>query len=126
MPSNELQCAIKLIFSKANSTARTHPLLEALRYFDVTGETAISSRMSVGTSAETIPKGDIGTIGAIVLWNHDTTNYIEVGDDADSPSIKLFNDGGGLNYCLVCWNATNVSVKANTAACEMSYILVEV
>ena len=125
--AKELQAAIKLIFSKGNSTARTSPLLEAPRYFDVTGETPLSGRMSVGISAETIPKGDIGTIGAVVLWNLDTTNYIEAGDDADSPSIKLFpNDGSGLNYCLVPWGATNVSVKANLSACEMDYILVEV
>ena len=124
--ANELRAAVKLIFSKANSTARTSPLLESLRYFDVTGETAISGRMSVGTSAETIPKGDIGTIGAVALWNHDTTNYIEAGDDADSPSIKLYPDGSGLNFCLVPWGATDVSVKAATSACEMDYILVEV
>ena len=125
MPS-ELQAAIKLIFNKGNSRARTSPLLEALKYIDVTGETAISGRMSVGLTAETIPKGDIGTIGTVILWNHDTTNFISAGDDADNPTIKLFADGVGLNFSLVAWGATNVSVKADTAACEMDYILVEV
>lgn len=125
--SGELQAAIQLIFKKGNSSARTSPLLEASRYFDVTGETVISGRMEVDiTTAETIPKGDIGTIGTVVLWNHDTTNYIEAGDDADNPTIKLHPDGSGLNFCLVPWGATNVSVKAHTAACEMDYILVEV
>ncbi len=124
--ANELQAAVKLIFSKGNSSARTSPLLEALRYFDVTGETAISGRMSVGITAETIPKGDIGTIGTVILWNHDTTNFIAAGDDADNPTIKLYPDGSGLNFCLAPWGATDVSVKAGTAACEMDYILVEV
>ena len=124
--SNELQASIKLVFNKANSRARTSPLLESLKYFDVTGETALSGRMSVGLTAETIPKGDIGTIGAVVLWNLDVSNFIAVGDDADSPSIKLYPNGSGLNFCLVPWGATNVSVKADTGACEMDYILVEV
>jgi hypothetical protein len=92
---------------------------------DVTGTEYLDTVLSIGTSAETVGKGDIGTWGAVYLENKDTSNYVEVGDDADNPSIKLYASGSGVNWCLVPWGATNISLKANTAACRVRVVGIE-
>lgn len=93
---------------------------------DVTGTEYIDTILSIGTSAETVTKSDIGTWGIVYLENLDTTNYVEVGDDADNPTIKLYASGSGVNWCLAPWGATNISLKANTAACRVKVKGIEV
>jgi hypothetical protein len=77
---------------------------------------------AIGTSAENLGKpADMATIGWVYLHCLDATNYVEFGDDADAPSIKL----KAGEECFVRWNATNVSAKANTASCDVEYELFE-
>ena len=92
------------------------------RYFDMTGTEHETGVISVGFAAkESVAKGDVGTIGWVYLKNLDSTNFIAAGDDADSPSIKM----KAGEFFLGRWNATNISVIADTAACRMQYVMIE-
>jgi len=73
------------------------------------------------TKGNLIKPVDMATVGWVYLHNMDTTNYVEFGDDADNPSIKL--KAGEETF--VRWGATNVSAKANTAGCDVEYLMIE-
>lgn len=91
------------------------------QYFDMTGTEYVSGIFSIGTSAETIGKGDVGTWGWVYMKNLDSTNFVEGGDDADNPSIAM---EAGEPF-LGRWKATNVSLKADTAACRVQFLGLE-
>lgn len=91
------------------------------QYFDMTGTEYVYGIFSIGTSAENIAKGDVGTWGWVYMKNLDSTNYVDGGDDADNPSIQM---KAGEPF-LGRWNATNVSLKANTAACRVLFLGLE-
>lgn len=92
------------------------------QYFDMTGTEFESGIISVGYAAkENVAKGDVGTIGWVYLKNLDSTNFIAAGDDADNPSIKM----KAGEFFLGRWNATNISVIADTAACRMQFLMLE-
>lgn len=77
----------------------------------------------VGTSAETLATGDVGTNGGY-LWmcNLDTTNYVQHGPD--STGLVVY---GILHAGHHCWleidAGVTIKVKANTAACKVQYKL---
>lgn len=118
--ANELGIRVVMDFVKSGSPEVNIDTFT--KYFDVTGETAVQGNLSVGTSKENIPKPtDMGTIGYVFLWNRDSTNFVEFGDDADAPSLKLLAGEFGLFR----WGATDVSAKADTGACIVEYALIE-
>ena len=118
--ANELGIRVVMDFVKSGSS-EVH-IDTFTKYFDVTGEIAVQSSLSVGITKENISKPtDMGTIGYVFLWNRDSTNFVEFGDDADGPSIKLLAGEFGMFR----WGATNVSAKADTAACVVEYALIE-
>lgn len=118
--ANELGIRIVMDFVKSGSS-EVH-IDTFTKYFTVSGETAVHSSLSVGTSKENISKPtDMGTIGYVFLYNRDSTNFVEFGDDADLPSIKLKAGEFGLYR----WGATDISAKADTAACIVEYALIE-
>lgn len=118
--ANELLIDCFLRFKKGNMTpemVESRPL-----YQTVTGDVHSCGRQSIGLTAEVIAKpADMGTIGIVYIRNEDTTNFVEVGDDADNPSIKL--EPG--QFFLAPWGATNVSCKADTAACVVLFKMFE-
>ena len=92
------------------------------QYIDMTGDIYQFSQQSVGTSAENLEQhADMGTVGIVYAHNLDTTNFVVFGDSADAPSIKLLAD----QWFLAPWGAAEVSAKADTAACIVEYLLIE-
>lgn len=89
-------------------------------YFDVSGTAAIQNVIAVGTTDETLALGDISTIGWVYMRNLDATNYVTVGSDGTLYPIKL----KPLEPMLVRWNAAAIHVKANTASCQLEYVLI--
>jgi len=80
------------------------------------------SLQAIGTTKENLDKpSDMGTIGFIYLHNLDTTNFLAIGDDADGPSLKL----KAGEEVFLRWGASNVSVLADTAGCDLEYMLIE-
>lgn len=115
--SAELLLAASLKFNKGGA------LFEAnfpSTYFDVSGTVGNKQVQAIGTSDETLPLGDVSTIGFVMLKNLDPTNFITVGSDGTLYPIKL-KPG---EPCLVRWNAAAIHAKANTATCNLEYTII--
>lgn len=115
--ASELQVQGQLSFSKSGAAlSRVFPST----YFDVSGTAGVANIISVGTSDESLALGDISTIGWVYFKNLDATNYISVGSDGTLYPIKL----KAGEFALMRWNAAAIHVKANTAICNMEYLLI--
>ena len=117
--ANEI--AVRMFLRLVESGEDPHEVDTFTKYFDMTGTEYLDTIISVGTSAETVPKGDIGTWGWLYMRNLDSTNFVEGGDDADNPSIAM---EAGEPF-LGRWKATNISLKADSAACRMRILGLE-
>ena len=85
------------------------------------GNGFVKSVISVGTADETLALGDVATNGYLWLHNLDGTNYITFGPDGSSYPVKL--KAGEI--ALLRWNGAAIHAKANTAACQLEYALIE-
>lgn len=89
---------------------------------DVTGDCLMSCIQEIGTSEEEITQGaDLGTPGYVLAKNLDSTNYIEIGSTTGVYDIKL----KAGEFALWRHNSATIYTKANTAACDLEYILIE-
>lgn len=115
--ANEATVQVQFVFAK-NGARIERQLSDQIT---VTGAAMQAGVISVGTSDETVAKGDVGTIGVVYVHNMDATNYISVGSDGTNYPLKI--KAGEVQ--VFRWNATDIHVKANTAACRLEFILVE-
>lgn len=88
-------------------------------YFDVAGSAPNKEVQAIGITDETLNLGDISTIGFVFMRNLDATNYITVGSDGTLYPIKL-KPG---EFFLGRWNAAAIHAKANTAPCNLEYLI---
>ena len=118
--SNEIIYGQYLYVKKGDRLPVEIPLEK--RFADMTGDIYNKGQQSIGLTAEVIAKpADMSTIGFVYVKNIDATNFIEIGNDADNPSIKLL---AGQSFSGP-WGATNVSCKADTAACLIDFLIIE-
>lgn len=115
--ASELQVQLSISFTKSGaSLSRVFPST----YFDVSGTAGVANVIAVGTSDETLALGDVGTNGWLYMKNLDATNYITAGADGTLYNIKM---KAGEPF-LGRWNGAAIHVKANTAQCNMEYLLI--
>lgn len=88
---------------------------------DVAGTDCVKVTQTVGTSDETIPLGDVGTIGRVFIRNHDATNYVTAGADDTNQPVKVLPG----DQIITGWNGAAVHVKANTAPCFCEIFILE-
>ena len=90
-----------------------------------TGALVYDNTVSVGTSEETAGPsfGDIGTEGLCVIYNLDTTNYVQVGFATGVYGMRLHGASAPAIFFLEP-NST-LYLKANTAACNVRIIVYE-
>lgn len=117
--ADELKVSAGLICelsSGAKISKRYHATL------DVSGDCITYGVQEVGTSEEEITQGaDLGTPGYLILKNLDGTNYIEVGSTTGVYDIKLLAG----EIALYRHNSATIYAKADTAACDLEYTLIE-
>ena len=92
-----------------------------LANFDVAGTNYIRRTQVIGTGDETLDLGEVATNGYIFLWNHDGTHFITMGADGSSYPIKLKSN----EWAVLRWNGAAIHAKADTAACQLEYLLIE-
>lgn len=109
------------------STPRLNAFLDPFTSTTVTHyETQLRT---VGTSAETIELGGFTAIQAIVVKNKDTTNYVDVvwtytdGAAADTTNKTRVVAGGLLVICGTAKVASDMTLTANTAACDCEILI---
>jgi hypothetical protein len=102
----------RLLFQRSNSQ------------FTQSGEGLASGIQNVGTSAEAIGIGDVGTEGYAVFENLDATNYVEIGWDATGfqEAFKLLP---GQFAIVPLAPSRTWQAKANTAAVELFFAILE-
>jgi len=89
----------------------------------VSGDHIAAGTQNVGTSAEALEKGGITTTGMLYIHNLDGTNFVEVGydDTGFKPTVKV----KAGEYAAFRLTQSTPQVKADTAAVNIEYILVE-
>ena len=89
---------------------------------DMAGDSYTSGVQGIPTGGEVFVEADeLGTAGYVFIKNLDTTNYITIGSHAtDNHTIKL-----KAGECTLFRAAGSVYGKANTAACNVEYIIIE-
>lgn len=115
--ASELQIQLSIAFNKSNA-ALSRSFTAA--FFDVSGTAGVANVIAVGTSDETLALGDVATPGWLYMKNLDATNFITAGADGTLYNIKM---KAGEPF-LGRWNGAAIHVKANTAQCNMEYLLI--
>lgn len=93
----------------------------------LTGEDYDQGTISIATS-DTQPsfKSSLATIGWVLLYNSDTTNYIQYGKyNSGSPvyTDRVPPNSAVMWFCDLA--ANDISFKANTAACKLHFLAFE-
>jgi len=124
--SQELTLNLSLAFAKGNVS---ESLVPGEKKPSVSGDAAIKHLQNIDTSAEAIETGDLGTLGYMLAWNQDDTNYVEIGDyvaERDPTFVPLCELKAGEVACFrVTQNINALYAQANTEAVDLYYILVE-
>lgn len=116
--ANELTLVVAMTFSKGGAENQRSESIQVT----VTGDAFTHEIQEIGTSEEEVAQGaEVGTPGYMFVKNLDSTNYIEIGSTSGVYDIKL--KAGEI--ALYRHNSATVYAKANTAACNLEYWLIE-
>uniref|UniRef100_A0A6M3K0G2 Uncharacterized protein n=2 Tax=viral metagenome TaxID=1070528 RepID=A0A6M3K0G2_9ZZZZ len=116
--SGELTLRTSLSFNKSDAKVNRADGISV----DVTGDAFTDGVQEIGTSEEEVVQGaDVGTPGYVWMKNLDATNYVEVGSTTGVYDIKL----KAKQIALWPHNSATIYAKANTAACNIQYIIIE-
>jgi len=116
--ANELSLIVNLSFSKGGAKVTK----QVSKQITVTGDAFTHGVQAIGTTEEEIAQGaDLGTPGYMLIINLDDTNYVEIGSTTGVYDIKL----KAGEFALYRHNSATVYAKANTAACNVEYCLIE-
>lgn len=92
--------------------------------FTFAGTRSLKGLQSVGTSEEALVLGEVAAGGWLFIVNKDATNFVSLrAVAAATPLAKL-----GPGECALLRlhpNATAPTVQADTAACQIRYLLLE-
>ena len=89
-----------------------------------TGDGAQYGIQNIGTSAEAINLGDVTTEGYAYMRNLDLTNYVQIGVDSSGFIAFAKLDPGDFLIAPLDGTLTH-QAKADTAAVELEYIIIE-
>lgn len=88
------------------------------------GTDATAQVQSIGfAAAELIDLGgDIGTLGYIMIKNLDATNFVELSLNDFTQKFAKLRPG---EFCILPVSSNTIYAKADTAACDVAYVAVE-
>ena len=92
------------------------------KVFTVTGDKFTHCIQEIGTSEEAIDLGDVSAGGYSFWWNHDATNYVTIRSGTGADDLVKIGPG---EVALFRLTATAPYAIADTAACELEYIILE-
>lgn len=84
-----------------------------------------STIWNVGTSEEDMPVGDVATNGVLCLLNTDATNYVQIGPKVGGVMEECIRLKPGVPQFFQCEPGITWTGKANTAACKVQMLLLE-
>jgi hypothetical protein len=115
--ANEITISATLRYAKAKASASLATSFTATQV----GDKYEAGVQQIGTVEEAVVQGDIGTIGYMAVRNMDATNYVEFAAVTAQYTVKLMPGEGAV----VPWKRNALLAKANTAAVEIEYLLIE-
>jgi len=112
--ANELTISAAIAYAKSGATVnRSVPSAS----HTISGTAVAQGVASIATSDTTIT--NVAAPGYVFVKNLDATNYVQVGPDATNWFIKL----KATQWAIFPINGTALHAKANTAACDLEYIV---
>jgi len=117
--ANELTARASLTFVKGNEDAE-FPLSFTV---DITGTKCLKNTQTIANTATALELGDITDPGFLAYYNEDEDNFIEIRNGENGADvIKISPACGGFVEL-----ATNAPYAiADTAACELRYMVIQV
>ena len=116
--ANVATLVVSLAFGKGNISTR--PIASGSVARDVAGSRAIYNVQTVGTSAEAVLLGDVGTPGLAIVHNLDATNFAEVLDSVAGAACVKLKAG---DWALFRFTTATPAFKADTAPVDLEYWL---
>jgi hypothetical protein len=92
---------------------------------DQAAQGALSGVIDVGTTAEDLDVGDVATPGILILRNLDDTNYVEIGKDVSASFEAIAKLKPGYPAVLPIASGVTLQLRANSAACNVQFLLLE-
>jgi len=116
--ANELRISVSVAYGKGNASVSKSKSPS----IDVTGNIFAHGVQNIGTTEEelTLISG-MSTLGYVLLHNLDDTNFVEVGSVTGELGIKLNPD----EIALFRTNGAGIFAEADTAACDLEYLIIE-
>lgn len=119
--ADEISMLMKLNVTKS---ALKHTFDPSQIRYTMTGSTFYDAVHDIGTAEESVTTfADVGTEGVVVVYNLDTTNYVQVGFATGVYGARL--RGAGFPMTFMAEPAVTLYLKANTAACKVRIIVYE-
>ena len=116
--ANEIHTNVSLSVVKGGAKANR---VESVS-IDMSGDSLTHGVQGIPTGGEVLAESDeLGTAGLCFIKNLDTVNYITVGSDATANHTIKLKAGESTLFRA----AGSVYAKANTAACNVEYIIIE-
>jgi hypothetical protein len=117
--AQELTATGSVFFSKGS--VASNGLVISGKKFDVAGKDYIRKSQNIGTSAEALDLGDVSTAGWFFIQNNDITNFVELLDAVAGNVFMKLKPG---EFACGRFGCAAPAAKANTAACDVEYIIV--
>lgn len=122
--ANEIAISLALSFSKSSRVDDTSDMGLLGLTFTMTGTDYVKGTQNIGTTAELLGKGEITTPGFLVIKNLDATNYIELEKATFSTTAGTVKLKAG-EVAMFRVASTTIYACANTAACDVAYLMLE-
>lgn len=119
--SAEISVALAMVARKGGTVAGLDLGRIAVTW---TGNNALHNRQTVGTSEEALVLGDCGAGGFLILVNRAASNYVKIRPASGAADLIRLRAGEGACFRLDA-GATAPFVIADTAPCELEYVLLE-
>lgn len=122
--ADEITLSLKFIFEKGGTKLTFPDLDHQTDSVTVAGSKFIHNRQSIGFAAEeAIVLGEVTTGGYFVAINRDATNFLSI--RASTGATNFVKLGPGEMCCFRIHSAASAPFAiADTAACELEYVLV--
>ena len=117
--ANEITVSMKLSVVKGFLDHVENP---GVQTYDMSGLNASGGVQNIGTAAEVLTFGDVGTPGFAYFRNTGPTNFVEIGAGTGSFVAFAKLKAGESMLCRLSTNAPRA--RANTAAINLQYYIV--
>ena len=119
--ANELTLSASLAYEDSEGADEVLAIAEKIA--SVSTKKYVKAKQNIGTSEEAIGLGEVTSLGFSIFINRDSTNYLELrsGTGAANDIIRI-NAG---EFAMFRWGSdvTAPFAIANTAACQMEYMI---